>query len=140
MPLTGDIVYAPGINANGITGTPDGTGLIIVQSNTGKLFRTSFDGQTTEINLGGESVPNGDGLWLRGSTLYVVQNQNNVIAKIELNATGTSGTLVSRTGNEAFEVPTTIAAYGCRFYLPNARFTTPPTPSTTYTAVGVPQP
>ena len=50
IPLTGDIVYAtPGINANGIAPTPDGSALIIVQSGTGKLFRTTYRGVTTEI-------------------------------------------------------------------------------------------
>jgi hypothetical protein len=29
-------------------------------------------------------------------------------------------------------VPTTIAEFGHSFYLPNARFTTPPTPTTPY--------
>jgi hypothetical protein len=37
-------------------------------------------------------------------------------------------------------VPTTIAEYRKRFYLPNARFTTTPTPETTYNAVSVPIP
>jgi sugar lactone lactonase YvrE len=140
VPLTGDIVYADGINANGITGTPDGRGLIVVQSGTGKLFRTSYSGVTREIDLGGESVPNGDGLWLRGTTLYVVQNRLNVIAKIQLNRHATKGTVVSRTTSPGFDVPTTIAEYGKRLYLPNARFTTTPTPTTPYTAVGVPRP
>jgi len=140
VPLTGEIVYQTGNNANGITRTPDGRGLIIVQSNTGKLFRTSYDGVTAEINLGGESVVNGDGLWLRGSTLYVVQNRDNVIAKIALNESATSGTVVSRTTDPRFDVPTTIAEYGKRFYLPNARFTTTPTPTTAYAAVAVPRP
>jgi sugar lactone lactonase YvrE len=140
VPLTGDIAYVTGNNANGISGTPDGRGLIIVQSNTGKLFRTSFRGVTTEVDLGGEAVPNGDGLWLRGRTLYVVQNQLNVIAKIELNRSGTSGRVLSRTTDARFDVPTTIAEYGKRLYLPNARFTTPPTPTTPYTAVAVRRP
>jgi len=140
VPLTGDIAYATGNNANGIAPTPDGRGLIIVQSNTGKLFRTSFSGRTTEIDLGGESVPNGDGLWLRGSTLYVVQNRLNVIARIQLDRRATKGTLVSRTTDPHFDVPTTIAEYGKRFYLPNARFTTPATPETEYTAVGIRRP
>jgi sugar lactone lactonase YvrE len=140
VPLTGDIVYnATGPNANGITPTPDHRALIIVQSNTGKLFRTTYGGRTRQIDLGAESVPNGDGLWLRGRTLYVVQNQNNVIAKIRLNWSGTRGHLLSRTGGP-FDTPTTIAEYGKRFYLPNARFTTPPTPTTPYTAVAVPIP
>ena len=140
IPLTGDIVYTTGTNANGIAPTPDRRGLIIVQSNTGKLFRTSYRGRTTQIDLGGEAVPNGDGLWLRGRTLYVVQNQLNLIAKIKLNWSGTRGHLVSRTTDPRFDVPTTIARYGKRFYLPNARFTTPPTPTTPYTAVAVPIP
>ncbi len=137
IPLTGDIVYQTGINANGIAATPDGRALIIVQSNTGKLFRTEYNGRTTEIDLGGESVPNGDGLWLRGRTLYVVQNRLNVVAKIRLNRAGTQGELVSRTTDESFDVPTTIAEYGGRLYLPNARFTTPPTPTTPYNVVSI---
>jgi hypothetical protein len=36
-----------------------------------------------------------------------------------------------------FDVPTTVARFDGRLYLPNARFTTPPTPETTYTAVAV---
>ncbi|MEV4707959.1 superoxide dismutase [Actinoplanes sp. NPDC049316] len=140
VPLTGDIVYATGVNANGITATPDGRGLIVVQSGTGKLFRTSYSGVTREIDLGGESVPNGDGLWLRGTTLYVVQNRLNVIAKIQLDRRATRGTVLGRTTSPAFDVPTTIAEYGKRFYLPNARFTTTPTPTTPYTAVAVSRP
>jgi hypothetical protein len=45
----GDSAYPAGNNANGIAATPDGRGLIIVQSNTGKLFRTTFGGRTTEV-------------------------------------------------------------------------------------------
>jgi hypothetical protein len=48
--------------------------------------------------------------------------------------------VVSRTTDARFDVPTTIAEYGNRFYLPNARFTTPPTPTTPYTAVSIPRP
>jgi sugar lactone lactonase YvrE len=140
VPLTGDLAYATGINANGIAPSPDGRGLIIVQSNTGKLFRTSYSGVTTQIDLGVESVPNGDGLWLRGNTLYVVQNRQNVITRIQLDKHATTGTVVSRTTDPGFDVPTTIAAYGKRLYLPNARFTTTPTPETEYTAVGVKRP
>ena len=138
VPLSGDITYTtPGPNANGISRTPDGRNLIIVQSNSGKLFHTTYRGKTTEIDLGGEAVPNGDGLWLRGRTLYVVQNRLNVVAKVVLNKSGTRGKVVSRTGSPDFDVPTTIAEYGKRLYLPNARFTTTPTPTTPYNAVSI---
>jgi hypothetical protein len=35
-------------------------------------------------------------------------------------------------------VPTTVAKFADRLYLPNARFTTPPTPDTPYTANAIP--
>jgi len=140
VPITGDLVYQAGNNANGITATPDGRGLIIVQTNTGRLFRSTYSGHTTAIDLGTESVVNGDGMWLRGRTLYVVQNVDNVIAKIRLGRHAGRGTVLSRTTDPRFDVPTTIARYGNRFYLPNARFTTPPTPTTAYDAVSVPIP
>jgi hypothetical protein len=140
IPLTGDIAYIAGTNVNGIAATPDGRGLIIVQSNTGKLFHTTYQGVTTQIDIGAESVPNGDGLWLHGRSLYVVQNRLNVVAKIQLNRSGTRGQLVSRTTDASFDVPTTIAEHGNRLYLPNARFSTPPTPTTPYDAVGIRRP
>lgn len=79
-------------------------------------------------------------MWLHGCTLYVVQNRDNVITRIQLNSAGTRGTVVSRTTDPRFDVPTTIAEYGSRFYLPDARFTTPPTPTTPYDVVAVPRP
>ncbi|GAA0431982.1 hypothetical protein Aca07nite_18930 [Actinoplanes capillaceus] len=140
VPLTGDIELLTGNNANGISQTPDGRGLIIVQSNTGFLFRVSYSGVTSRIDVGDTLLTNGDGLWLRGRDLYVVQNRLNQIAEIRLNRSGTTGTPVSVTTDPSFDVPTTIAEYRERFYLPNARFTTPPTPETIYDAVSVPIP
>ncbi|MFI6395046.1 SMP-30/gluconolactonase/LRE family protein [Nonomuraea sp. NPDC050540] len=140
VPLTGDLVYGTGINANGIAATPDGRGLILVQSNTGGLFRVDGTGTTSRIDLHGESLPQGDGLLLRGRTLYAVQNRINTVAVLRLNAAGTEGRVVRRVTSVLFDVPTTVAAFGSRLYLPNARFTTPPTPDTTYDAVAIPRP
>jgi sugar lactone lactonase YvrE len=139
VPLTGDFVLAPGFNLNGITRTPDGSALIVVQSNTGRLFRVDpATGVTTGIDLGGESVPNGDGILVTDRTLYVVQNVNNVVTVIRLNPAGTSGTLKTRVTDPRFDVPTTLARFGSLLYLPNARFTTPPTPTTPYSANAIP--
>ena len=141
VPLTGALVYGPGNNANGITATPDGRGLLVVQSNTGRLFRVDpRTGVTTEVDLGGETLANGDGLLLRGRTLYVVQNRLNTVAKVRIDAAGTRGRVVERVTDARFDVPTTVAAYGHRLYLPNARFTTPPTADTPYTVVAIPAP
>lgn len=74
----------------------------------------------------------GDGLLRSGETLYVVQNRLNRIAVLDLNNSGTRGRLVREIARADFDVPTTAAFYGKRIYLPNARFTTPPTPTTPY--------
>ena len=79
-----------------------------------------------------ESVPNGDGILLEDRTLYVVQNQLNVIAAIKLDKGLASGTVVERLSDPGFDVPTTIDRFGNHLYAVNARFSTPPTPVTPY--------
>jgi sugar lactone lactonase YvrE len=139
VPLTGAYVHVPGaFNGNGIARTPDGRALLIVQTVTGLVFRVDpATGATTTVDLGGYVVTNGDGLLLVGHTLYAVQNQNNKVAVFDLNAAGTKGTLVKTITDPRFDVPTAVAVFGNRLYLPNARFTTPPTPDTVYTANAV---
>jgi len=137
-PLTGAIVYGSGINANGIMPTPNGSALLIVQSNTGLLFRVDpASGVTSQVDVGGFSLLDGDGLLLRGDTLYVVQNALNVITVLRLNAAGTVGAVVGQLTDPRFDVPTTVAALGDRLYLPNARFEVTPTPTTAYAVVAV---
>ena len=129
-----------GFNVNGIDATPNGRWLVIVQSNTGKLFRVNpATGATVEIALGGESVPNGDGILLDGRRLYVVQNQLNRIAVINVNSSLTSGRVVTRITDARFAVPTTIDDLGRRLYAVNARFGSPPA-TTDYQVVQVRKP
>ena len=125
LPLSGDWVQQPGFNANGIAATPDGRALLVVQSATGTLFRVNpRTGVATRVDLGGYPLTNGDGLLVKGRTLYVVQNRLNQVAVIKLNARGTEGRLVTTLSSPAFDVPTTVAAYKDSLYLPNARFGT----------------
>ncbi|MEV8440033.1 superoxide dismutase [Actinosynnema sp. NPDC051121] len=142
IPLSGDFILTPGtINANGIAETPDGKALLIVQSNTGQLHRVDpGTGVTTAVDLWGEVLTNGDGLLVEGRTLYAVQNRLNAVAVFSLAGDGASGRLTTRITDPRFDVPTTVASFVGRLYLPNARFTTPPTPTTTYNAVSVPKP
>ena len=132
LPLTGDIAYQMGetfsscFNANGIAATPDRSAILIVQTNTGKLFRVDpATGHTQLVDLGGDDVISGDGLVLENQTLYVVQNLANTVSVIELDPAGTSGKVVERWTDERFDTPTAMARFGDRFYLSNARFTTP---------------
>ena len=139
IPLGGDYQFTPGgFNANGIDATPDGKTLIIVNSADGALYNVDpTTGVATLIDLGGGAVPNGDGILLQGKTLYVVQNVMNQIAVVELAPDFTSGTIVDTITSSAFRVPTTIAKFGEALYAVNARFDTPPTPSTEYEVVRV---
>ena len=132
IPLTGDIVYQTGFNVNGIDATPNGRTLVIVQSNTGKLFKVNRDGVTDEIELGGATVTAGDGILLDGKRLYVVRNTFNLIAVIRLRSNLSTGTIVREITHPQFDVPTTIDEFGHHLYAVNARFTTPPEPDTPY--------
>jgi sugar lactone lactonase YvrE len=129
--LSRDYVHQSGFNVNGIDAASGDT-LVIVQSSTGKLFTVTSAGATKAIDLAGESVPNGDGILLDGLRLYVVQNQLNVVAKIELESDLSSGRVVRRITNRGLDVPTTAADLGNRLYVVNARFGTAATPTTDY--------
>jgi hypothetical protein len=132
VPLTGDIVFQSGFNVNGIDATPNGKKLIIVQSNTGKLFKVNRSGVTRLINLGGATVP-GDGLLLQGKRLYaVVRSPQDGILVIRLRPNLLSGTVVRTITNSDLDDPTTVDAHGSRLYAVNARFSTPPGPDVEY--------
>ena len=126
IPLSGDYEHVAGSNnLNGIDASRDGRMLVAVQSNTGALYNIDPDtGEATRIDLGGATVVNGDGIYLEGRRLYVVQNRFNKVAVIRLNSQFTSGEVVDELTSENFDVPTTMTRFGNRFYLVNARFGT----------------
>jgi hypothetical protein len=62
----------------------------------------------------------------------------NKVARYTLGRDG--ATLAAERTDPRFDVPATVAAFGKRLYLPNARFSTPPTPETTYNVVAVERP
>lgn len=138
LPLTGAFSAEPdAFNANGIEVADDGT-LILVKSVSGELFTVDPEtGESSLIDLGGGDVTNGDGILLSGSTLYVVQNQDNQIAVIDLADDLVSGTVSDTLTNPDFDVPTTVTSAGGTLYAVNARFGTEPTPDTEYKVVRV---
>lgn len=125
LDLTGTpIVYGQSFNLNGIAATPDGRYLIVVQSNTGKLFRvTVATGEVTEIALaGGETVTLGDGVELRGRTLYVVRNSLEQIAVVQLSGQLDRGRVVGSFTDPSFAFPTTAAFASGRLLVVNSQF------------------
>jgi sugar lactone lactonase YvrE len=138
IPFSGEYQQVSGFNTNGIEATPNGDWLIVVHSSLGLLYRVDpLTGAALAIKLGDASMTNGDGILLHGNTLYVVRNRLNEIAVVELADDLLSGAVTRTITSPNFDVPTTIARLGDALYAVNARFTTPPTPETTYTIVRV---
>ncbi len=137
--LSGDFGFVPGdFNSNGIVASPNGKTLIIVNSVLAELYRVDAStGVATRIQLTGDGASNGDGMLLRGRTLYVVQNFTNQVAVVRLNHDFSAGTLVETLTDDDFDVPTTIARVGGSLYAVNARFSTVATPETPYDVVRV---
>jgi hypothetical protein len=131
--LTG-FPMTPGNNLNGIAADRTGRFLLAIQSSEGVLWRIDpATGAHEPVDLGGTELTAGDGLLLIGQrTLLVVQNRLNQIAVVKLDRDLLSGQVVRTISDPNFDVPTTVAKKCGRLYLPNARFTTPPTPTTDY--------
>jgi Cu-Zn family superoxide dismutase len=130
----------PGANLNGITATPDGRSLIVVQMNKGLLFRiTVQDKRITPIDVGGEALTAADGLVLDGQTLYVVRQGEQEIATVQLDADLSKGRVVSRFRNAALLWPATAVKVGDQLLVVNTQFnkrtTKDPVP---FSIVGVP--
>jgi hypothetical protein len=131
-------------NANGIVATPNGKWLIVVNTAFESLYKVDpLTGEATKIDLGGASLPNGDGLVLAGRTLYVVQNFANQIGIVTLDPSLTSGVVSNEPlVSPEFRIPTTAAKFGSTIYAVNARFGdfTPgmPSPDLEFTVVGLP--
>jgi len=126
LPLTGDVVYDSDPNTfelNGIDATRRGRVLISIQTRNGDLFRIDpRTGVTRQIRVTGGDLTNGDGILLRGRTLYVVRNQNNQIAVVKLGRRLHAGRVVRTLTNPNLAVPTGITAFRGSIYAVNAKF------------------
>ena len=98
-------------------------------------------GLTSAVDLGGYALTNGDGLEVgsvgRTVQVFVVRNRSNLVADLRLDRDLSEGTLARELGDDDFDVPTTVARVKDALYAVNARFGTPPTPTTDYDVVRV---
>ena len=115
--------YQEGFNFNGIDATEEGRYLVAVQSNTGELFRIDTESkEVVEINLGGETLTNGDGLLLDGRTVYVVRNEEGLIVPVKLSGEYITGEVGEPFTDPSFAFPTTIAKTDGRLLVVNSQF------------------
>jgi len=116
-------VQLPGFNANGIEVTPNGRYLIVIQSNTGKLFRIDVATKAvTQIDVGGATFPNGDGILLQGSALYILQNAQGLLVELRLDVANATATLVGSTSDPSFAFPTSLDFARGRLLVVNSQF------------------
>jgi Cu-Zn family superoxide dismutase len=138
------IIYGQGFNLNGIAASGDGKYLVVVQSNTGKLFRIEIATRAiTEIDLGGQTVMGGDGLLLDKQNLWVMRNAAATLVTFQLSTDFSSARLITTTTDPDFDFPTTFARLGDKFLVVNSqlnkRIANQP-PTLPFVVVGLPVP
>ncbi len=133
--------YYEGANLNGITATPDGRSLIVVQMGKGLLYRIDIASKAvTPIDTGGAELTGADGLVLDGSTLYVVRQTAVEIATLQLSPDMAKATVVNRFKDPLLAWPATAVRAGDRLLVVNTQFNVRNDKKETrpFTVVGVP--
>ncbi len=126
IPMPG-FEMVPGFNANGLVGDFDGRQLVIVNATTGVLFLVDTEsGEASPLQIEGaeQLFPDGDGLYLDGRTLYILQNFSNKVAVVQLSGDLTGGSFIKNIPGEPnpLNVATTIIGFGNSLYAINTNF------------------
>ena len=112
-----------GFNFNGIVATPDGRALLVVQSNSGILWR--FDLRTravAKVDTGSAVLINGDGLVLKGDELTVVRNFSRRLVTIDLDRNWRAGRQIADVATPADRVLTTAKIARGRLLAVDSKF------------------
>jgi sugar lactone lactonase YvrE len=129
LTVTGPAANLTGqFNMNGIAAVADGKKLIVAHSADAALY-TVDPATGASAPIAGVSVPNVDGIVLRGHRLWAVQNFSNQVTRFKLSADLSTGTLQKTITSGLFQIPTTAAVFGSTLAVVNAKFDTglPPT-------------
>ena len=136
LPLTGDWDQsATGLNANGIRALSRGDLLVVDQGALQRVDpRTGVATRLTQT--AGEPLTAGDGLELRGDTLYVVYGfGRDSVAVVRLDERSGSFSVTGELTDADLDRPTTATLYANALYVVDGRFTTPD--ATTFDVVRV---
>ncbi len=137
LPLSGPASDTSGqFNLNGIASAKGGRALFVAHSGNAEIY--TVNPETGESALAdGVSVPNVDGILVRGQQLWAVQNFSNQISRIDLANNLSSGVIEDViTSKEHFQIPTTAALFGNTLAAVNSKFDEPA--ATLYDVVLVP--
>jgi Cu-Zn family superoxide dismutase len=135
--LAPEIVYTAGaFNVNGIVSLDQRT-LVVVQSNTGALFRIDLARNGRSIQKIDADPVAGDGMLLDRGQLVVVQGNPAQLVFIRLDRRASRGTVVDRLTDPTLRGPSTVARARDRFLVVNADFATSTVP---FTVSGIARP
>jgi sugar lactone lactonase YvrE len=110
-------------NWNGIEPTGRADRLVAVDSATGNLYRVDVKSKkVTQIDLGGVAVTNGDGLVVRGQTVWVVRNSDRTIDTVTMNVDWTQGKVATFVTSDQFGFPTTADIRNGSLLVVNSQF------------------
>ncbi len=131
--------YGSGFNANGIVIDDDARYALVVQSNTGKLFRIDLNTKAVvEVPVTNGPLTGGDGLLIVDDQLLVVGN--GVVKNVDLGDEWASAAVVQTTTDPSFDSPTTAAEKNGRLWVVNAQFGRGANPVLPFTASIIPTP
>ncbi len=124
MVVSGPAAHLSGdFNLNGIAATADGRTLIVAHSGDGALYTVNPETGDSSV-ISDAEVPFVDGILFEAGRLWAVQNFLNQVTELQLSPDLSSATVEKTITSPLFEVPTTVARYGNRLALVNAKFDT----------------
>ncbi|KAF0849074.1 SMP-30/gluconolactonase/LRE family protein [Nocardia caishijiensis] len=109
---------------NGIVADEAGTYLLVVAMSAGELYRIDLTGAEpiSKVAKTGGTVLHGDGLELRGDTLWVVHNTDNTISRWTITDNGRTATREGEFHDPALGIPTTMVHSGDRALIVSSQF------------------
>ncbi|MEV0373626.1 SMP-30/gluconolactonase/LRE family protein [Streptomyces sp. NPDC050636] len=112
-----------GLALNGIVADPSGRYLLTVDMTAGTLYRVDLaSGSVRRVALHGGDALHGDGLEMRGNTLWVVHNVSNTISRWKVVDDGASARMGRRITDQTLQIPTTIVHSGGRTLVVRSQF------------------
>lgn len=149
--LSGTIsAHAPdAFTLNGIVSDDSGRYLLIVDMNSGELYRVATGPNSPDpirkVTMRGADLKHGDGLELHGDTLWAAQNASNTITRWKISDDGASVELERTVTDESLRIPTTLIRSNDRTLVVSSQFDkggpmgpgTPVTPFVVLTVDGI---
>jgi hypothetical protein len=139
IPVGPEIAYQSNFNLNGIVARQGGKQLIVVQSNTGFLFRIELDDDEESgreiTRIDAPLLVGGDGLLLDDGRLIVVQGNPAALQFLNLKGGATRAELVKTRTDPSLRGPSTVDRAKHLYLVVNADFAQSRTP---FTVSGLP--